>query len=161
MISFIWTQDKNGLIGNNNKLPWRLPADLQYYKNTTMGQALVMGRKTFESIGKPLPGRKNIILTRDEEFKAEGCLVFHSKDDVLEWANHEETEVFINGGSEIYNLFQDDADRLYVTMIEHAFEGDTYFPAIDWDQWNLKSSEKGKRDERNPYDFEFKVYERI
>ncbi len=88
MISFLWAEDQNGLIGKENDLPWRLPADFKYFKETTMGHPIVMGRKTYESIGKPLPGRTNIILTRDKEFKAEGCLVFHSKDPLLQWIKH-------------------------------------------------------------------------
>lgn len=105
MISFLWAEDENGLIGKNNELPWRLPADLKYFKETTMGHPIVMGRKTFESIGRPLPGRKNIILTRDKAFQAEDCLVFHSKDELLEWIEQYDSEVFITGGSEIFRLF--------------------------------------------------------
>lgn len=160
MISFLWAQDENGLIGNKNGLPWKLPADLKYFKETTMGQAIVMGRKTYESIGRPLPGRTNIILTRDNRFKAEGCLVFHSKDELLEWIEGDGSEVFITGGSEIFKLFLQEADRLYVTKIRASFEGDTYFPEIDWEQWSLVSAKKGPRDDKNPYDYEFQVYER-
>lgn len=160
MISFLWAQDENGLIGNNNDLPWRLPADLKYFKDTTMGHPIVMGRKTFESIGKPLPGRTNVILTRDYEYKAEGCLVFHSKEELIEWIEKNGSEVFITGGSEIFKLFLNEADRLYVTKIRASFDGDTYFPKIDWDKWRLKSAQKGTKDEKNPYDYEFQIYER-
>ncbi|MFS0645854.1 dihydrofolate reductase [Siminovitchia sp. 179-K 8D1 HS] len=161
MISFLWAEDENGLIGKNNELPWRLPADLQYFKETTMGHPIVMGRKTYESIGKPLPGRKNIILTRDTEFQAEECLVFHSKDELLEWIGQYGSEVFITGGSEIFRLFLNDADRLYVTKIHSAFEGDTYFPAINWEEWRLISTKSGQKNEKNPYDYEFRIYERV
>lgn len=160
MISFLWAQDINGLIGNNNELPWRLPADLKYFKETTMGHAIVMGRKTYESIGKPLPGRTNIILTRDKNYKPEGCLVFHSKEALLNWIEDNGSEVFITGGSEIFNLFLKEADRLYVTKIRSSFEGDTYFPEIDWDKWRLISAEKGPKNDKNPYDYEFQIYER-
>ncbi|WP_144461083.1 dihydrofolate reductase [Siminovitchia fortis] len=160
MISFLWAQDENGLIGNNNELPWRLPADLKYFKKTTMGHPIVMGRKTYESIGRPLPERTNIILTRDEEYRAEGCLVFHSKEKLLEWIEENGSEVFITGGSEIFKLFLDVADRLYVTKIRAAFEGDTYFPKMDWEKWRLISAVKGPKDDKNPYDYEFQIYER-
>ncbi|GIN91971.1 dihydrofolate reductase [Siminovitchia terrae] len=160
MISFLWAQDENGLIGNNNDLPWRLPADLKYFKETTMGHPIVMGRKTYESIGRPLPGRTNIILTKDQDYQAEGCLVFHCKEDLLGWIEENGSEVFITGGSEIFKLFLEDADRLYVTKIRAAFEGNTYFPALDWKKWRLISTEKGPKDEKNPYDYEFQIYER-
>ncbi|RST72952.1 dihydrofolate reductase [Siminovitchia acidinfaciens] len=160
MISFLWAQDENGLIGNNNELPWRLPADLKYFKETTMGRPIVMGRKTYESIGRPLPGRTNIILTRDTAYTAEGCLVFHSKEDLLDWIEENGPEVFITGGSEIFKLFLNHVDRLYVTKIRACFEGDTYFPEIDWEKWRLKSAEKGPKDDKNPYDYEFQIYER-
>ncbi len=160
MISFLWAQDENGLIGNNNDLPWRLPADLKYFKETTMGHPIVMGRKTYESIGRPLPGRTNIILTRDQDYQAEGCLVFHAREDLLEWIKEKGSEVFITGGSEIFKLFLEDADRLYVTKIGATFEGNTYFPELDWKKWRLVSAEEGPKDEKNPYDYEFQIYER-
>ena len=160
MISFLWAEDQNGLIGKENDLPWRLPADLKYFKDTTMGHPIVMGRKTYESIGRPLPGRTNIILTRDPEYQAEGCLVFHSKDSLLQWIEAYGSEVFITGGSDIFRLFLGEVDRLYVTKICASFEGDTYFPKIDWESWELISSEKGPRNEKNPYDYEFELYER-
>lgn len=161
MISFIWAQDKNGLIGNRQKLPWRLPADLKYYKETTMGHPIVMGRKTFESIGKPLPGRTNIILTRDEHYHVEGCLVFNHKKDVITWAEQHQSEIFIVGGSEIYSLFMDEVDRLYVTWIDDTFEGDTYFPRVNWSNWKMTFRKKGLKDDQNPYEYEFQLYERI
>jgi dihydrofolate reductase len=161
MISFLWAQDKKGVIGLNNQLPWRLPEDLKYFKNTTMGHAVVMGRKTFESVGRPLPGRKNIILTRDSDFHAEGCLVLHTKNDLLAWAEETGQEIFITGGAEIFGLFICEADRLYVTRIEENFEGDTYFPILDWTEWTLVSNEKGIRNTENPYDYYFQVYERL
>ncbi len=161
MISFIWAQDKNGLIGKGNDLPWRLPADLQYFKKTTMNHPIVMGRKTYESIGKPLPGRTNIILTRADEYEVEGCLVFSSPQQLLRWIHEHGSEVFITGGSEIFKLFTVEVDRLYVTQIDETFQGDTYFPKIDWSEWQLISSKKGPKNEKNPYDYEFQVYERV
>ncbi|KYD03251.1 dihydrofolate reductase [Heyndrickxia sporothermodurans] len=160
MISFLWAQDEKGVIGRNNQLPWYIPEDLKYFKKTTMGHPIVMGRKTFESIGKPLPGRQNIIITRDENFCAKDCLVLQSKHQLLNWADQQDKEVFITGGAEIFGLFMDKVDRLYVTKIFANIEGDTYFPIIDWSEWELVSSEKGPKNEENPYDYEFQVYER-
>ncbi|QQZ11102.1 dihydrofolate reductase [Heyndrickxia vini] len=160
MISFLWAQDEKGVIGRNNQLPWYIPEDLKYFKKTTMGHPIVMGRKTFESIGKPLPGRQNIIITRDENFHVKDCLVFQSKHQLLKWADQQDEEVFITGGAEIFGLLMDTVDRLYVTKIFANIEGDTYFPIIDWSEWELVSSEKGPTNEENPYDYEFQVYER-
>lgn len=160
MISFLWAEDENGLIGKNNELPWRLPADLKYFKETTMGHPIIMGRKTYESIGKPLPGRTNIILTRDKNFRAKDCLIFYSKEELLDWVHNYNSEVFVTGGSEIYKLLLNDATKLYVTKIAHTFEGDTYFPKIDWNQWTLISTKAGRKDEKNPYDYQFQIYER-
>ena len=125
-----------------------------------MGHSIVMGRKTYETIGRPLPGRTNIILTRDPEYKAGGCLVFHTKEDLLEWASKEDQELFITGGAEIFRLFMEEADRLYVTKIDSVFEGDTYFPDVQWDRWRLASSKPGIKNEKNPYDYRFLLYER-
>ncbi|MEK3886105.1 dihydrofolate reductase [Bacillus sp. FSL K6-3431] len=160
MISFLWAEDENGLIGKENDLPWRLPADLKYFKETTMGHTIVMGRKTFESIGRPLPGRTNIILTRDSDYKQEGCLVFHSKNELLQWADENSYEVFITGGSEIFKLFIDEVDQLYVTKIHATFEGDTYFPKLAWQEWTIVSNNKGLKDEKNPYDYYFQKYKK-
>src|SRR5690606_25544646 len=90
MISFLWAEDENHLIGRNNDLPWRIPADLKYFKETTLGHPIVMGRKTYESIGKALPGRTNVILTRDENFEADGCIIFHTKDELLKWSKEQQ-----------------------------------------------------------------------
>ncbi|MCR2820169.1 dihydrofolate reductase [Lederbergia panacisoli] len=160
MISFLWAEDENGLIGKDNDLPWRLPADLKYFKETTMGHAIIMGRKTYESIGKPLPGRTNIILTRDKNYQVDGCLVFHSKEELLHWIEKNNANVFVTGGSEIFQLFLEEVDCLYVTKIFHTFEGNTYFPKMDWDKWCIISSQKGPRNEKNPYDYEFRLYKR-
>lgn len=160
MISFLWAQDEKGVIGRNNQLPWRLPEDLKYFKRITMGHPIVMGRRTYESIGKPLPGRKNIIITRDENFQAEGCLIFQTKHQLLNWIDQNDDEVFITGGAEIFGLLMDEVNRLYVTKIFEDIEGDTYFPLIDWSEWELISSEKGPKNEDNPYVYEFQVYDR-
>lgn len=160
MISFLWAEDENGLIGSNNALPWYLPADLKYFKETTMGKPIVMGRKTYESIGRPLPGRTNIIITRNQDFKAEGCLIFNTKEQLLQWMKEQDSEVFITGGGEIFKLFLSDVDRLYVTKIFHSFSGDSYFPHVNWEQWQLISKKKGIKNEKNPFEYEFLIYER-
>ncbi len=160
MISFIVAMDKNGVIGKDNKLPWHLPADLKFFKNTTMGHGIVMGRKTYESIGKPLPGRENIILTRDYSYKADGCIVFHSVEDILHYAEDKNVETFITGGEEVFKLFIPSVDKLYVTKIDHEFEGDTFFPSLNWADFTLVSSEQGIQDEKNRYNYKFEVYEK-
>ena len=127
MISLIAAMGGNRVIGNNNSMPWRLPKDLAYFKKLTLGNTVVMGRKTFESIGKPLAGRKNIILTRDKGYTREGCLVVHSIEEALKEIKDEQ-ESFIIGGGEIYSIFLPYANKLYITYIDHEFQGDTYFP---------------------------------
>ncbi|KRG12452.1 dihydrofolate reductase [Lederbergia galactosidilytica] len=158
MISFLWAEDENRLIGKDNQLPWRLPADLKYFKKTTMGHPIVMGRKTYESIGKPLPGRTNIVLTRNPAYMADGCEIFHSKEEFLLWAQLIEEEIFVIGGAEIYHLFIEEADQLYVTKIFEQFEGNEYFPKINWENWQLISKELGIKDEKNPYNYEFRRF---
>ncbi|OMP65672.1 dihydrofolate reductase [Domibacillus epiphyticus] len=159
MISFIWAQDENGLIGKDNSLPWHLPEDLKFFKKTTLGHPIVMGRKTYESIGRPLPGRENIILTGDPLYKAEGCTIVHSVEDVLDKAKNE--EVFVTGGAGVFKAFLPHVDRLYVTHIHHVFEGDTYFRSIQWDDFEKGSCTPGLTDERNPYKYEFCLYHRV
>ncbi|MFE4115797.1 dihydrofolate reductase [Priestia sp. YIM B13448] len=160
MISFIFAMDKNRLIGKGNSLPWHLPADLKFFKQVTSGHPVVMGRKTHESIGKPLPGRENIILTRNISYDSEGCTVLNSISDIEDMAKKEKEEVFIIGGAEIYKLAFPIADRLYITTIDEEFEGDTYFPEFNESEWRLVSREKGLKDEKNPYDYYFTIYER-
>ncbi|MEC2075924.1 dihydrofolate reductase [Metabacillus fastidiosus] len=160
MISFIVGMDRNRVIGVDNKLPWHLPADLAFFKRTTMGNPIVMGRKTFESIGKALPGRENVILTRDKTYEKEGCTIIHSVDDVEKFAEQTEKEVFIIGGTEIFKQTFAIADRLYITFIDEEFTGDTFFPEFHNDEWELVSEEKGIKDEKNPYDYYFRVYDR-
>ncbi|ART76761.1 dihydrofolate reductase [Sutcliffiella horikoshii] len=159
MISIIVATDKNNLIGKDNDLPWRIPADLAYFKKVTLNSTIVMGRKTYESIGKPLPKRRNIILSR-QDFHADGCETLHSIEEV-ESLNVDGEELFIIGGAHIFMETLPIADFLYLTYIEEEFEGDTYFPEINEQDWELIYSEKGIRDEKNPYDYYFKKYKRI
>jgi dihydrofolate reductase len=157
MISFVVAMDENRAIGKDNDLPWYLPNDLKYFKKVTMGKPIVMGRKTYESIGKPLPGRENIVLTRDGNYKAEGITVVHSVDEVLQ----KEEEICVIGGSEVFKLFLPVADRLYITEIHETFEADTYFPELNENEWKEVSREPGIIDEKNKYTHDFVVYEKI
>lgn len=159
MISMIWAMGRNNALGCKNRMPWYLPADFAYFKKVTMGQPVIMGRKTFESIGKPLPGRTNIIITRNKEFSYEGCVVVDSVEKARELT--EGKNAFIIGGAEIYKAFLPMADKLYITEIDEDFEVDTCFPEIDYSKWKLMSSEIGPKDEKNLFDYKFLVYERV
>ncbi|PAK36288.1 dihydrofolate reductase [Peribacillus simplex] len=160
MISLIVAMDQNRVIGNNNKLPWHLPADLQYFKKVTMGHPIVMGRKTFESIGRVLPGRENVIVTRNQEFKAEGCVVLHDIAQIKMFADNHEEEVFVIGGAEIFKEILPFTDRLYITEIHETFEGDTFFPEIDENEWDEVSSNPGSIDEKNRFAHDFIILQK-
>jgi dihydrofolate reductase len=159
MLSIIAAVAKNQVIGKNNQLVWHLPADMRFFKNTTMGHTLIMGRKTFESFGKPLPGRKSIVITRQKNCHYEGVRVVHSLDDAIKAAPQCE-EVFIVGGAEIYRMAMPLCKKMYLTAVHHEFEGDTFFPAVDFSQWQLLSDEKHPADEKHAYPFSIRVYER-
>ena len=133
IISLIAAMGKNRVIGNENKLIWSIPTDMKRFKELTSGKSIIMGRKTYESIGRPLPKRKNIIITRDNNYKADGCIVVHSLDESLKAA--EEGEVMIIGGAQIYAQFMPIANKMYLTLIDKDFEGDAYFPEYDKRQW--------------------------
>ncbi|WP_026673559.1 dihydrofolate reductase [Alkalihalobacterium bogoriense] len=162
MISFIVAMDKNRVIGKDNDLPWRLPADLAYFKKITVGHPIVMGRKTYDSIGRPLPKRENIVITRNKDFGPDGVTVMHSIEECVTWAKeHADEEIFVIGGAGIFKEMIDVVDRLYITYINDSFEGDTYFPEWDEDNWLLKTEEKGVQDEKNNYEYYFRVYDRV
>jgi dihydrofolate reductase len=157
---------ENGVIGNNNSLPWKLPEDLQNFKRITMGKPVVMGRKTYESIGKPLPGRTNIVITRNVSFHAEGVQVVHSIDDALAMASEIAAhagvgEVMVMGGADIYAATIPRADRLYITEVHASVEGDAVLPTIDWTCWREVCREQRVAQSPNPYDYSFVCYERI
>ncbi|KOR79280.1 dihydrofolate reductase [Bacillus sp. FJAT-21352] len=160
MISLIVAMDQNRVIGKNNKLPWHLPSDLQYFKKVTMGHPIVMGRKTFESIGRVLPGRENVIVTRNQEFKAEGCVVLHDIAQIKMFADNHEEEVFVIGGAEIFKEILPFTDRLYITEIHETFEGDTFFPEIDENEWDEISSNPGSIDEKNRFAHDFIILQK-
>ncbi len=158
MISLIWAMDRKRLIGNRQDLPWRIPADLAYFKKVTMGKPVIMGRKTFESIGKALSGRRNILLTRNKSLNYEGVFITDTPEKAIQMIQGE--EAFVIGGAEIYRLFLPYASRLYITQIQAEFPGDVYFPDFKEDEWVMKERIPGVKDEKNPYDYEWLVYER-
>lgn len=156
MINIIVAMDENRVIGKRGNIPWHISEDLQRFKRLTMGHPVIMGRKTFESIwaslGKPLPGRTNIIVTRDREYVAKSrCVVFHALEKALSFVEHQ--QAFVIGGGEIYAQCIDRADRLYVTHIRNGFDGDTYFPKIDPHVWKVIEYKEYSQDAVNPYAF--------
>lgn len=159
MISIIVAIAKNGVIGNNNTLPWHLPADLKYFRNTTMGHTIVMGRRNFEDIGRALPGRKNVVLTRSNTFSAENSEIAHSVDEVMEMVDKND-ETFIIGGAEVYQLFLPFADKLYITHVDIDVEGNITFPEYENGEWELESEESVLATEDNTLPFRFCVYRR-
>ena len=152
--------DRNRLIGDKNQLPWHLPADFAHFKTVTMGKPIIMGRKTFESIGKPLPGRTNIVLSRDPDTCFEGTVCVTSFEQALA-AVVDEEEVMIIGGSTIYEMLLPQVDRLYLTYVDAAFAGDAWFPGFDENQWLEKEVVTRKADEKNAYNCRFVTLERI
>lgn len=161
MISFIVAADENNVIGKNNQLPWHLPSDMKYFKNQTWGMTVIMGRKSLESLGKPLKGRKNIVVTRNKQWSCEGVEVAHSIDEALELAKQTGVnELFIIGGAEIFKEAMPIANRIYLTRIHHQFDGDVYFPEISTEEWNLVQNRFCHEDEKNPYAHSFQVWER-
>lgn len=155
----IAAMDRNQLIGNNNQLPWHLPADFAHFKSTTMGKPIVMGRKTYESIGKPLPGRVNIVLSRNPETQFEGVVCVTDFKDALAVVPDTQ-EIMVIGGSTIYEMLLPQANRLYLTYVEAEFEGDAWFPAFDEKQWLEVESLKRPADEKNAYDCRFVTLEK-
>lgn len=158
-ISLIAAMDRNRVIGKENDIPWRIPEDWKYVKNITKGYPIILGRRNLESIGKPLPDRRNIILTRNEDFNFKGCEIVHSIEDVFEICR-DEKEIFIFGGEQIYNIFLPYVQKMYITNIHDEFEGDTFFPEINFNEWEEISVRKGIKNDKNPYEYYFHVYER-
>jgi dihydrofolate reductase len=158
IISIIAAMDRNRGIGVDNKLPWRLSADLKRFRELTMDHHIIVGRKTFESIGSPLPGRRMIVVTRDVNYKAEGCDVAHSVEDATMLAREKgESEVFICGGAEIYAQTIGVADRMYLTLVDAEVAADTFFPEFDEREWSERESSYQQADDRNQYPFTFKL----
>ena len=165
-LAIIVAAARNGVIGRNNALPWYLPGDLQYFKRITMGKPVVMGRKTFESIGRPLPGRTNVVVSRDPHFSAEGIKTVHSLDEALELAADIALidgvdELVVIGGEQIYLEALPRARRLYLTEVHADVEGDARLPSVRWEEWREVSRERHSAQGANPYDYSFVVFERL
>lgn len=160
MISIIVAIAKNGVIGDKNTLLWHLREDMIHFRTITSGHPVVMGRKTYDSIGRPLPKRTNVVITRDTELQIEGCTMAHSLTEAVEMFDSSE-EVFIIGGAQIYNQAMPIADRLYLTIIDKEYEGDSSFPEIDYNSWRQISCEKFERGEAFEYPFSFITLERV
>jgi len=152
--------DANGVIGRGNELPWHLPADLQYFKKTTMGKPILMGRKTHESIGRPLPGRTNIVITRDSGYQAKGCVVVNSIDAAMQAAG-EQDEIMVIGGAEFYRQVLAHTSTIYLTRIHASVDGDTVFPGLNATDWREVERSDQSADEKNPYDYSFIRLERV
>ena len=159
MISIIVAASTNNVIGAEGELPWRLSDDLRHFKKVTMGKPIIMGRKTWESIGRALPGRQNIVVTRQSGYEAEGCDVVTSMQAAESLAGDVE-EVMVIGGSQIYDLALPMAQRLYLTRVHRDVDGDAFFPPVDETVWKLTSDEWHAADDRNEFDYSFRIYER-
>ncbi len=160
MLTLIAAIGKNNALGKNNQLIWHLPADLQRFKKVTSGHHIIMGRKTFESLGKPLPNRTTIIISRDKNYHADGCITVNSLSDAIQAASSDENP-FILGGAEIYKQSMDIVDVLDLTFVHHTFDADVFFPEIDKSIWKEVFREDFSKDEKNKYDFSFVKYELI
>ena len=154
-ISLIVAMASNRVIGLNNKMPWHLSADLKKFKSITMGSPILMGRKTYESIGRPLPGRTNMIISRNLDYQQEGCLVFNDLKTAFTKAAESTDEIFIIGGSDLYKAILPMADTIYLTLINRDFEGDTFFPEIDLNEWSEVTREDIKDDPDAPFSYSF------
>ena len=159
MISIIVAMAENRVIGVDNRLPWRLPADLRHFRQLTIGHHVIMGRRNYESIGKPLPDRTNIVVTRNPRYRAPGCQVKHALVDALQGI-HDDPEAFVIGGAEIYRQALGDADRIYLTLVHADISGDTYFPEFDAREWNEIGRARHEADAKNPYAYSFVIYDR-
>lgn len=158
-ITFIWAMARDGVIGRDNDLPWRLPADMAFFKAQTTGKTVLMGRKTWESMrSRPLPNRRNVVMTNDRSYHAEGAEIVHTVEEALALADGE--ELMVIGGAGIFQLLIPYANRLLVTKIDEDIAGDTFFPSIDWSEFQLEQESAGIRDEKNPYNYRFLTYVR-
>lgn len=154
--SIIVAKADNNAIGKDNQLIWHMPADLKHFKNTTMGHYIIMGRKTFESQKRPLPGRTSIVITRNKNYKAEGCIIVNSLEKAFEIGKeNKQEEVFILGGAEIYEIAIPFTDKIYLTEIKSTFEADTFFPNLNMEEWEEIKRSECPADEKNPYPYNF------
>lgn len=161
MLSIIVAKAKNNVIGKNNELIWHLPEDLKRFKALTTGKVIIMGRKTFESLGRVLPNRKHVILTRNLDFAVdnENVKVVHELNEIQKYIDSKD-ECFVIGGGLVYNMLMPYTDKIYATVINQDFDGDTYFPVINEKEWKIEKTEKGLKNEDNPYDYEYIDYVR-
>lgn len=159
LISMIVAMAGNRAIGKDNDLLWHLPDDFKHFKAVTMGKPIVMGRKTYDSIGRPLPGRKNVVVTRDKTFSADGVVVVRSIDDALA-ATRDDDEIMVIGGASFYEQMLPLANKLFVTWVHHNFEADAFFPDINLDEWRVIEQTDHRADDRHVYDYSFVTYER-
>jgi len=151
---------ENGVIGKDNQLIWRFPNDLKRFKKLTLGHHVLMGRKTFESVNRPLPGRTNVVITRQKDYQAPGCIVVHTLEAALRKAEND-PQPFVIGGAKIYELALPYADSMELTHIHHSYEGDTYFPEWDPKAWELVAREAHSADEKHPHAFEYRTYQKV
>ncbi len=162
ILSLLVAADEQNVIGKDNQLPWHLPNDLKYFKNQTWGMPILMGRKTFESIGKPLPGRKSIVISRNSNWNQEGVTLVHSIEEAIQKTQELDVkEIFVIGGAQIFESAFPLADRIYLTRIHHRFEGDVFFPEIPAANWEMVRNRKCFADDKNAFDHSFQVWERI
>jgi dihydrofolate reductase len=161
MVTIMAAIAANNALGKDNQLIWHLPADLKRFKKTTLNHAVIVGRKTYESLGKPLPNRTNIVITRDKNYQVEGCVIVNSLKEALKAALKVDENPFILGGAEIYKQAMQFADILDITFVHHQFEADVFFPEIDKTIWKETWREDFKADEKNKYDYSFVTFERI
>ncbi|WP_091431403.1 dihydrofolate reductase [Flavobacterium degerlachei] len=159
MIIMIAAASENNALGKNNELVWHLPNDFKRFKNLTSGHHIIMGRKTFESFPKPLPNRTHIVISRQEDYNPEGCLVVSSMEKALEICPKDETS-FIIGGGEIYKLGMPFSDKIELTVVHHNFEADAFFPEINIEEWEITSSEFQSKDEKHLFDYTYQTYSR-
>jgi dihydrofolate reductase len=159
ILSIVVATGKNGEIGKDNRLLWHLPADLKYFKNLTTGHPIIMGRHTFESIGRALPNRRNIIITRQNEYQAEGVDIVHSLEEAIALVN-DQAEVMVIGGADVYQQALPKANRIYITRVDIEPEADRFFPELDLDEWNLHVNVVYPADEKNIYSLTFQMLER-
>jgi len=159
-IAIVVAMGENRVIGRDNRLPWHLPADLKHFKQLTLGKPVVMGRKTYASIGRPLPERTNIVVTRDRDYEAPGCVVVHSLEEALAAAG-EAAEVMVIGGAEFYRQVLPRTDTLYLTRVHAVFEGDTVFPELNEAEWQEVARTDCEPDEKNPWPYSFMELKRI
>ena len=158
-ISLLVAASENNAIGKNNQLLWHLPNDLKFFKNTTWGMAVVMGRKTYESVDKPLPGRFNIVITRQSDWKAAGVIPASDLQDALKKAAETNChEIFVIGGGEIYKQSIEIADKIYMTRVHASFDADTFFPEIDENKWQLTANQDFPVDEKHKYAYSFQIW---